>query len=287
MSIPSRAVSASLLVLLALGACTAKDADKKSDTAAASDAKSGPAAVIVNGSPLSQRALDMLLRQQPPQHDAPAARQKVLDNITMQMIVAQEAQKKGLDKTPDVEDQLAMARTSVLAQAYVKDYFDHQQVSDEQLKQAYEKLKAEATGQQYRARHILVKTEAEAEALIAKLRKDPKAFGELASAQSQDPVSKAKGGDLGWFDTQTMVPEFGAAVAQLKKGEFTQKPVKSQFGYHVIVLDDVRAKVDAIPPLDQIKAQLTDQVRQQDLKKALDDLKAKAKIETPQTAKAP
>ena len=283
----SRAVSGSLLVLLALSACTAKEADKKAETAQASDAKPGPAALIVNGTPISQREVDMLLRQQPPQHDAPAARQRILDNITTQVVVAQAAVKKGLDKTPEVQDQLDMAKTSVLAQSYVKDYFQNQKVSDEQLKEAYDKMKADATGQQYRARHILVKTEAEGEAIIAKLRKDPKSFSELAAEQSQDPVSKAKGGDLGWFDTQGMVPEFSAAITSLHKGEFTPKPVKSQFGYHVIFLDDVRPKAESVPPFEQVKNNLTDQVRQQGLKKMLDDLKAQAKIETPQAAKAP
>lgn len=282
----SRTTIGSLFMLFALAACSPKNADQKADASKVGDAKEA-AALTVNGTSISQREVDILLRQQPPQRDAPAARQRVLDNITMQTIVAQEAVKKGLDKTPDVVDELEMAKTSVLAQSYVKDYFQHVQISDAQLTAAYEKLKANAAGKQYRARHILVATQAQAEDIIAKLKKDPKTFSELASAQSLDPVSKAKGGDLGWFDTKGMVPEFGAAVIGLEKGKFTQVPVKSQFGYHVIMLDDVRANTETAPPFEQVKAGLSDQLRQQSLQKMLDDLKVQAKIEAPALAKAP
>jgi peptidyl-prolyl cis-trans isomerase C len=282
----SRTTIGSLFMLFALAACSPKNADKKADASKGGDAKE-PVALTINGASISQREVDILLRQQPPQRDAPAARQRVLDNITMQTIVAQEAIKKGLDKTPDVVDELEMAKTSVLAQSYVKDYFQHVQIGDAQLTAAYEKLKADAAGKQYRARHILVATQAQAEDIIAKLKKDPKSFSELASAQSLDPVSKSKGGDLGWFDTRGMVPEFGAAVTGLEKGKFTQVPVKSQFGYHVIMLDDVRANTETVPPFEQVKAGLSDQVRQQSLQKMLDDLKAQAKIEAPALAKAP
>lgn len=281
----SRIAVGSLIVLFALSACSQKPTDKTANAAKASDAKD-VVALTVNGTTISQRTIDMLLRQQPAQREAPGARQHIIDNLTMQVIVAQEAVKKGLDKSPEVIDQLEMSKTSVLAQSYVKDYFQHQQVSDAQLNTAYEKVKADANEKQYKARHILVKTQAEGEAIIAQLKKDPKSFSDIASAQSLDPVSKVKGGDLGWFDTKGMVPEFGAAIAGLEKGKFTQEPVKSQFGYHVIILDDVRTNTRDVPPLEQIKAGLADQVRQQDLKKMLDDLKAHAKIDVPAAAQA-
>jgi peptidyl-prolyl cis-trans isomerase C len=114
-----------------------------------------------------------------------------------------------------------MTRQSILANAYVKDYMKSATVTDEALKAEYDKFKAESGGNEYKARHILVKTEDEAKDIIAKLEKDVKAFEGLAKAKSEDPGSKAKGGDLGWFNPKNMVPEFGEAVAKLEKGKFT------------------------------------------------------------------
>ena len=123
----------------------------------------------------------------------------------------------------------------------------------------------------------MVAKEADAKEIIAKLKKDPKVFGALAKEKSMDTGSKVNGGDLGWFDPQVMVPEFGAAVAKLDKGKFTEESVKSQFGYHVILLEDSRPV--QVPPLEQVKDQLTQQVQQQNLKKFIEDMKAKAKID--------
>ena len=170
-----------------------------------------------------------------------------------------------------------MARLSILANSYVKDYMKTATVSDEALKAEYDKFKTTAGGTEFKARHILVASEEEAKDIIAKIKKDVKAFDGLAKAKSQDPGSKGKGGDLGWFNPRSMVPEFGEAVAKLEKGKFTETPVKSQFGYHVIILDDSRPL--AVPALDDVKAPLTQQLQQQNLKKTFDDLKAKAKIE--------
>jgi peptidyl-prolyl cis-trans isomerase C len=145
------------------------------------------------------------------------------------------------------------------------------------LKAEYDRIKAQVSGNQYKARHILVEKESEANDIIARLKKDPKAFEKLAKDRSKDPGSKPAGGDLGWFDPTQMVPEFGAAVGKLEKGKFTEVPVKTQFGYHVILLEDVKP-VEA-PSLDAVKPQLTQQVQQQNLRKQLDALKAAAKID--------
>ncbi len=268
-------LAASMAASLAMSACS-KNADKGAAQAAATQDKS-KVALTVNDTVVSQGELDMLLRQQPAQREAPAARQHTIDNLTMQILASQEAAKKGFDKQADVQDQMEMSKTSILAQAYVKDFFATHKPTDEQLNAEYDKIKAEASGNQYRARHILVKTEDEARAIIAELNKDPNSFTDLAK-QSQDPVSKAKGGDLGWFDSKNMVPEFGAAVAKLEKGKFTEQPVKSSFGYHVIMLDDIRPAADSVPPLDQIKPSLAQRVQQEELKKTLEVLKSQAKI---------
>jgi peptidyl-prolyl cis-trans isomerase C len=195
----------------------------------------------------------------------------------MQMVIAEEAAKKGMDKLPEVTERLEMVRQSVLANAYVQDFMKTHPVTDEALKAEYDRIKATVTGKEYKARHILVEKEADAKDIIAKLQKDLGAFGKLALEKSKDPGSKARGGDLGWFDPSRMVPEFGAAVSKLEKGKFTLEPVKSQFGYHVILLDD--SKPVEAPPFEQVKPNLTQQLQQQNLKKQLDDLKSKAKIE--------
>lgn len=278
MLIKSRVVLTSALALLALTACNSKDADKTAASASAS-ASANAVAATVNGTAISQKQVELILKQQAAQGmpDNAESRKMIIDNLAMQLLVAQEAAKKGLEKTPEVADQLEMIKQSVLADAFVQDYMKSNTVTDEMLTAEYEKIKTQAAGNQYKARHILVEKEADAKDIIAKLNKDPKAFEGLAKAKSKDPGSKDKGGDLGWFDPRGMVPEFGAAVAKLENGKFTAEPVKSQFGYHVIMLEDTRA--NPVPTLEQVKPRLAQQVQQQNLKKMLDDLKAKAKIE--------
>ncbi|HTD06799.1 foldase protein PrsA [Undibacterium sp.] len=277
MLIKSRVVIGSAVALLALSACTPKDADKS--TTATAGADKGPIAATVNGTPISQKRVDQIMQQQALQQGMPdnaETRKLVIDNLAMQLLVAQEATTKGLDKTPEVADQIEMTKQSVLANAFIQDYIKNSKPTDEAIKAEYDKVAAQS-GKQYEARHILVKTEDEAKDIIAKLKKDPKQFEALAKAKSMDPGSKDKGGELGWFDPRSMVPEFGAAVAKLEKGKFTEEPVKSQFGYHVIMLEDSRA--EPVPTLEEVKPKVAQQLQQQSLKKLLDDLKAKAKIE--------
>ena len=234
-------------------------------------------AATVNGTAISDKRVDMLAKQRHGQPDNPGMRKEIIEQLSMQLILSQEAIKKGLDKTPEVKDQIDLTQQSILANAFVQDYLKNSPASDDMLKAEYEKIKGQIAGNEYKARHILVEKETEAKDIIAKLTKNPKAFESLAKEKSKDAGSKANGGDLGWFDPRSMVPEFGAAVAKLAKGKFTEEPVKSQFGYHVILLEDSRPKT--VPPLDQIKPALQQQVQQQNLRKLFDDLKAKAKIE--------
>ncbi|MBC3875841.1 peptidylprolyl isomerase [Undibacterium flavidum] len=272
MLIKSRFMIGSAVAVLALSACT-KSADKPAEGAAS------VIAATVNGKPISTKQVDMIMKQQAAQGmpDNPEMRKMIIDNLAMASLVAQEATKKGLDKSGEIAEQLEMMKTNVLAQGFVDDYMKNTPVTDADYKAEYEKIKAATTGNEFSARHILVEKEDEAKAIIAKLKKDVKVFAALAKAQSKDPGSKDKGGELGWFDPRGMVPEFGNAVAKLEKGKFTEEPVKSQYGYHVIILDDSRAK--EAPSLDQVKPRLTQQIQQQNLKKFLDGLKEKAKIE--------
>lgn len=260
--------------LLTLAACNTDLSPKP-----AASAPNDITVATVNGATIGKTRIDMLIKQGAAsgKPDSPETRAAIIDQLAMQMVIAEEAVKKGLDKTPEVTERLEMVRQSVLANAYVQDYIKTNPVSDDAVKAEYERIKATITGSEYKARHILVDKEADAKDIIAKLKKDAGAFAKLAMEKSKDTGSKAAGGDLGWFDLSRMVPEFGAAVSKLEKGKFTLEPVKSQFGYHVILLED--SKPIEAPPLEQVKANLSQQLQQQNLKKQLDDLKAKAKIE--------
>jgi peptidyl-prolyl cis-trans isomerase C len=240
---------------------------------------SGAVAATVNGIAIPKERLDGFMKQRGMQGkpDNEEGRKELVDNLASQILVSEEAAKKGLDKSPKVLDQLEMARRSILANAFVEDYLEGTKLTDAELAAEYEKFKGQMGSTEYKARHILVDKEDAAKDIIAKLKANPKAFAALAKANSKDPGSKNNGGDLGWFDPRSMVPEFGNAVAGLKKGEMTQAPVKSQFGYHVIMLEDSRPKEFA--PLEQVKPMLTQEVQQQKLRKLIDDMKAKAKIE--------
>jgi len=260
-------------LLLALGACNPSK-DVKSDPASKS-----PTVATVNGTAISQRTVDMIAKQgaSSGRPDPPETRAAIIDRLALQMVIAEEAVKKGLDKSPEVTEQVDMIKQSVLANAYVQDFIKNNPVSDEALKAEYERIKATVTGTEYKARHILVEKESEAKDIIARLKKDPGAFAKLAMEKSKDPGSKANGGELGWFDPRGMVPEFSAAASKLEKGKFTETPVRTQYGYHVILLEDTRP--NQAPPLDEVKPQLTKQLQQQSWKKHMDALKAAAKIE--------
>jgi len=267
-------ILASAASLLAIGACGQYKGEKS-----VAQPVADPAAATVNGTPISQRTVDKMAKQgvNSRRPDTPETRKAIIDQLTLQMVVAQEAVKKGLDKTPEVVEQIDAIKQSVLANAYVQDYIRNNPVTDDMLKAEYERIKATVTGTEYKARHILVEKEAEAKDIIAKLTKDPGAFVKLAMEKSKDQGSKANGGELGWFDLSRMVPEFGAAVSKLEKGKFTVEPVKTQFGYHVILLED--SKPIEAPPLEEVKPQLTQQLQQQNVRKQVDALKAQAKIE--------
>ena len=271
----SRILLASAASLLVLSACNPDDKAKS----AAAPAVKEPAAATVNGIAIAKSRVNMIVQQglAAGQPDSPEARKGIIEKLAMQTLAADEAIKKGLDKSPEIMAQIDLIRQSVLANAYVQDLIKNSTASDDMLKAEYEKIKAKITGTEYKARHILVEKEAEAKDIIAKLKKDPGLFEKLAMEKSKDAGSKVRGGELGWFDLSRMVPEFGAAVSKLEKGAITQEPVKTQFGYHVIQLEDTRP-IEA-PPFEEVKPQLAQHLQQQNVQKQMEDLKAKAKIE--------
>jgi len=271
-TVKSGILLASAISLLVLSAC----GGGKEKAAAGS---TGKAAVTVNGAAITEETVALLSKQRDAsgRPSTPESRQAIIDSLVLQTVVAQEAAKQGLDKTPEFVNQMEAIRLSALANAYVEDYVKKNPVTDDMLKAEYERIKATMAGTEYKARHILVEKEADAKAIIATLKKTPAAFEKLAKEKSKDPGSKPTGGDLGWFDPQRMVPEFSAALSKLEKGKFTEEPVKTQFGYHVILLEDSRP-VQA-PPMETVKPQLSQQLMQQNVKKQLDTLKAAAKVE--------
>ena len=272
----SRIMMVGAVSLVTLCACNPSGHPKESKIAKPT------VAATVNGAAISENQVALLLKQRHQQPETPEMRKEIIDQLSMQVILSQEAVKKGLNKASEVSDQLELTQQSILANAFVQDYLKSNPISEEALKAEYEKIKLKMSVSEYQARHILVANEAEANDIIAKLKKNPKSFEALAKAKSLDTGSKAKGGDLGWFDPQNMVPEFGQAIIKLNKGEFSMEPVKSQFGYHVILLEDNRPK--SAPPLDQVKQALQQQLQQQSVKKLIDDLKSKAKIDIPKPA---
>ena len=195
----------------------------------------------------------------------------------------QEAQRRGLEASPDYRAKMELARQSVLIGELFADFQKNSPVTDAEAKAEYDKVigsQAPAAGaKEFKARHILVEKEDEAKAVIAQIKKGAK-FEDIAKKQSKDTGSGAQGGELGWAAPGTYVPEFGQALEKLKKGQTTDTPVKTQFGYHVIQLEDTRdAKAPEPPPFDAVKAQLKQQMEQQQLAKYQQELRAKAKVE--------
>jgi peptidyl-prolyl cis-trans isomerase C len=201
---------------------------------------------------------------------------QIKDEVISREIFMQEAQKRGLDATDDFKAQMELARQTLLIRELFTEYQKANPVTDAEIKAEYDKFAAANGGKEYKARHILVEKEDEAKAIIASLKKGGK-FEEIAKKQSKDPGSGAKGGDLDWANANSYVPEFSGALVKLNKGQTTDVPVKSQFGYHIIRLDDVRAA--QLPKLDDVKPQIAQQLAQVKMSKFQEELRAKAKIE--------
>jgi peptidyl-prolyl cis-trans isomerase C len=231
----------------------------------------------VNGKPIKQSLYDYIVK------DANARGQKIdentrkviIDKLIASELVYQEAQRLGLDKQADYIAKQELTNRELLVNAYLQDYLKKNPISEADIKAAYDKYKAEIGNKEYSARHILVATEAEAKDIIAQLGKGGD-FAKIAKEKSLDPGSKEKGGDLGWFSAGSMVKPFNEAVTKLQKGSYTQTPVQTQFGWHVIKLENTR---DLQPPAyEKVKEGLQKQLQQRQLEKLLTDLRSKAKI---------
>jgi len=263
------------LVLLALTPLAQAQTPAPAAATPAVDA-SKPLAVV-NGKEIPALYGELVKREMAKgQPDSPQLDTRVRESLITLELLSRAALDKGLDKEPHLAAALEIRRQDQLAKAYLEDYVKAHPVTDAEIQAAYDKAKAGPIEPEYHARHILVKTEAEAKKLIADLGKKAK-FEDLAKKYSKDPGSAKNGGALDWSDRRAFVQEFSDALAGLKKGETTKTPVKTQFGYHVIRLDDTRQPT--MPPLDAVRGEIVKQLQQQRIRDAITAARASAKIE--------
>lgn len=231
----------------------------------------------VNGKPIPAAKVEQIVKQvvaQGKQTDSPQLREAIKKDLIAREVMIQEADKQGFGTRAEVKQALENARQSIVINAMLADYVRKNPVKDTDAKAEYDKYKAQMGDKEYRVRHILVATEDEAKAIIAKLKTGAK-FEELAK-QSKDS-SAANGGDLDWINPANYVPEFSKAMVALQKGAITDTPVKTQYGYHVIKLEDTRAA--KIPPFEEVKQQVTESMQQRKLQAFREELMKKAKIQ--------
>ena len=234
---------------------------------------------IVNGKAVPKARVEALMSQalrQGNQQRTPELEQQVRDEVVLREMFMQEAEKRGLAASPDYKTQMEFARQTILIRELFADYQKKNPVSDAEVQAEYDKFKSQSGGTEYRARHILVEQEDEAKALIAQIKGGAK-FDELAKKNSKDPGSGANGGDLDFAKPDAYVPEFSQAMTKLKKGEMTEAPVKTQFGYHIIRLDDTREA--QFPAFDDVKGQIKQRLEQVKMQQYQEELRAKAKTD--------
>ena len=231
----------------------------------------------VNGKPIPAAKVDQMVKQVVAQGratDSPQLRDAIKKDLIGREVLIQEADKQGVGGRADVKAAIDNARQSIIINAMLADYVKKNPIKDAEIKAEYDKYKSQVGDKEYRARHILVTTEDEAKAIITKLKGGAK-FEELAK-QSKDG-SAANGGDLDWASPANYVPEFSKAMTALQKGAITETPVKTQYGYHVIKLEDVRTA--KIPALEEVKQQVAEQLQQRQVAQFRESLVKKAKIQ--------
>ncbi len=233
---------------------------------------------VVNGKPVPTSRLNALTQQMEasgrPVDDA--TRQQLKEEVIVREIFAQEARRQGIAASQNYRNQVELATQTILIRELFADYQRKNPVTDAEIKAEYDKFVASNAGKEFRARHILVESEEAAKALIEQIQKGA-SFEELAKKESKDPGSGANGGDLDWANASSFVPEFSNAMTQLGKGEMTTAPVKSQFGWHIIRVDDVREA--ELPALDSVKPQIAQKLMQDKMMGFQEQLRSKAKVQ--------
>lgn len=267
-----RLLPLSALILMALAPLA-----QAQTPAAAPAADAAKPLAVVNGREIPALYGELVKREMAQgQPDSPQLDTRVRESLINLELLSRAAMDKGLDRDPRLAATLDIRRKDQLAKAYLDDYVKSHPVTDKEVDEAYSRAAAQPAPTEYRARHILVKTEAEAKKVIADLGKKAK-FEDLAKKLSQDPGSAKNGGQLDWSDRGAFVKEFSDAMAALKKGETTKAPVKTQFGWHVIRLEDVREQ--KLPPLDTVRTEIVRQLQQQRVRDAITAARTNAKIE--------
>jgi peptidyl-prolyl cis-trans isomerase C len=267
------ALSVALAATSAPVALAQSKAEKAEKTSAKAEGR-----LSVNGVMIPNSYFDAMNREreQAGQPASPEFANAMKDELVNREILSQAAKKKGLDKTPTVAAQMDMARQAVLIRAFFEDYVKANPISDAQLKADYDKYVVQLGDKEYKARHILVDKEDDAKAIIASIKRG-ESFEKLAKEKSKDTGSKDNGGDLDWAPAGRYVPEFGNAIKVLAKGQLTEAPVKSPFGFHVIRVDDSRAM--KVPTFEEVKDKFRQQAQQEQVARLVQELRGKAKIE--------
>jgi peptidyl-prolyl cis-trans isomerase C len=250
----------------------------KSKAASKAAAASESTKVVVNGVTIPQSRFEAMGKELEAQGhpSSPERTQAIKEELVNREVLAQAARKRGLDKDPEVQAQMDMARQAVLVRALFEDEVKKHPVSDADLEKQYEQFKSSMGTNEYKVRHILVDSEAEAKSIIDQLNKGAD-FAKLAKEKSKDPGSKDNGGDLDWGPAGRYVKPFADAVQALPKGQTTQTPVKTDFGYHVIRVDDIRPL--KVPSFAEIREQFRQRAQQQEIQRFVADLRSKAKVE--------
>jgi peptidyl-prolyl cis-trans isomerase C len=268
-----------LITLVIASAAILNGCDQKGTTSNAPAVKKEEAVASVNGQYISKKTLEELEKDlsQRSGGQAPAyPKDKLVEELVQREVLVQDAIQKKLDQSPEVLAQLDAAKKAILTQASLQNYLKANPVSDADIKKEYDKQIGGTNSQEYKARHILVKSEEEAKKLIVELDKGAK-FDKLANKHSMDAKESQNGGDLGWFSPSQMVQPFSEAVAKLEKGKYSKEPVKTQFGYHVILLEDSRKQTP--PPLEAVKEQLSPMLQRQKIQTMVENLRKQAKVE--------
>ena len=265
---PTSAAGFTLAGLLTLSVCSAEEGT----------------VAVVNGVPIPQARMEYVVKSQVQQgqQDNEQLRNQVKEVLITRELLAQEAIKKGLDHSPEVQTGLDMAKQELLIRAYFDDFIKHNSVEEDEMKAEYERVKASQSAngarKEFRARHILIKSEKTAKATLGQVNKAKgKNFAQLAKAKSEDTGSKGEGGLLDWSDGSNFVPEFAEAMSKLQKGAWTKELVKTRFGYHIIMVEDIREM--QFPPYEQVKTRIEQQLMAQKRDKAIEALRGAAKIE--------
>ncbi len=264
-----------ILASAALAAGCEKSQAPATSTPAAPTVSKEDAVASVNGVYISKKTLETLEKEISERSQGQNfPKEQLLEELIQRELLIQQAMQKGLDKSPEVIERMETVKNSLLSQAALQDYLKANPVTDEEIKAEYDSKMANM-GEEYKARHILVKTEDEAKKIIAELQKGGN-FQELAKKHSIDPMG-SEGGDLGWFTADRMVPPFSEAVVALENGKISQQPVQTQFGWHVILREESRPLTP--PPFDAVKEQIRPMLQRQKAQTMIENLRNTAKVE--------